>query len=698
MRILSRSAGLFPALLLLFLTPSSLLGAPICHHTLSLEIQPGRNLLLVQDTIQIEPAQKGGLTLLLAEHTRITSILVNGAASEYFLRSGRLTIPPASPDHGISSVTIEYEAVFNDPIPQDPASFDNPGFGVTASITEKGTFLLPDSGWYPRLQDSRENLKIKVTAPAGIYAVTAGELTGHEDKEGKSISTWKVGDIGQGVALSAGRYIVRSRMAGKVPVYTYFSSETDSLSETYLKAAASQIEFYESLHGPYPFPKFAVVENFFPTGYGFPSYTLLGKTVLRLPFIPQTSLRHEVAHSWWGNGVLVDYDSGNWCEGLTTYVADYLSRETESAEEGKLYRQQILQEYAALAATGEDFPLSGFTSRTSPSTKAIGYGKAAFVFHMIRQRLGDEPFWRSLRQLFKERLLMKTSWEDIRDVFVRTGGWDSKEARLFFDRWISRGGAPVLKLQNVQAREGSDGWKVTGTLLQDPPYYVLDISLRLRSSEDKNADSRVRINGNALNYSVQSPKAPEQLAVDPDFDIFRLLYPEEIPAVVNSVKGSKKLVAVVSDSASPEDEKILAFLLASLNQANTAILHEKEANPGKNSTADYLFFGVPRSDELKSLLASSPQEVTISSEKFLVKGSAGSDCLFTVFSDTLRGGLTAIFLPAAGTSRSAVEATARKITHYGKYSYLAFSRGVIQAKGISNITHSPLIFDFGRNK
>ena len=95
------------------------------------------------------------------------------------------------------------------------------------------------------------------------------------------------------------------------------------------------IDRYEALHGPYPFEKFAVVENFFPTGYGFPSFTLLGSRVLRLPFIPDTSLRHEVAHCWWGNGVFVDAAGGNWCEGLTTYVADYLAKEEHSFEEAR---------------------------------------------------------------------------------------------------------------------------------------------------------------------------------------------------------------------------------------------------------------------------------------------------------------------------------------------------------------------------
>ena len=36
-----------------------------------------------------------------------------------------------------------------------------------------------------------------------------------------------------------------------------------------------------------------------------------GFAVLRLPFIPYTSLPHEILHNWWGNGVWVDYAGGN---------------------------------------------------------------------------------------------------------------------------------------------------------------------------------------------------------------------------------------------------------------------------------------------------------------------------------------------------------------------------------------------------
>lgn len=127
-----------------------------------------------------------------------------------------------------------------------------------------------------------------------------------------------------------------------------------------------------------------MVENFFPTGYGFLSYTLLGSTVIRLPFIVATSLGHEVAHPWFGNGVLVDYRFGNWSEGLTTYLADHLYRELSSPEEGREYRLQILRDYAALVPPEKDF-----TRRVSPSSRAVGCGKGAMVFHMARRMVVD---------------------------------------------------------------------------------------------------------------------------------------------------------------------------------------------------------------------------------------------------------------------------------------------------------------------
>lgn len=667
----------------------------VCRHDLKVELQPQDHMILVRDDIGIEGWKGKELIFSLSSKGRIESVKVNGKPVKYSFRSGRLILSASRDDGRPIVVSISFDAVFNDPVAEDQAGSDNPGLGVEGSIGETGTFLLADSGWYPGFGGPGQDFKLTVTAPRGIYAVTAGELIGHEDRDRKSITRWKTGPIGQGLSLSAGKYIIRSKVNGRIPIYTFFTSETDSLSRTYLDASASHIEFYERLFGPYPFPKFAVVENFFPTGYGFPSYTLLGKSVLKLPFIPETSLRHEIAHCWWGNGVLVDYASGNWCEGLTTYVADYLSREIVSAADAKLYRQQILRDYATFASSGADFPLKDFESRVSPATRVVGYGKAAFVFHMIRGKLGDEAFWNGLRQIFRERLFVKASWDDFRDVFVRTGGWDAKDAGVFFEQWVARSGAPVLKLKDARIEGEGTGRRVAGLLVQDKPWYRLDITAGLEVSGNERLDTKIRIEDGSAPFAVSASAAPKKLIVDPDVNTFRLLYPEEIPATVNSVKGSRKPAAVLSDGAPPEVTKAFYLLLAGLDQEGAPIIAEKEAEKIMNEDRDFIFFGLPRSEKLKFFFETAPKTVSLSPRSFSVEGSSGADCLFLAFADPVRKGkITALFLPVPGTADDSILTAARKITHYGKYSFLTFSGGVIREKGIWEVTRSPLVFDF----
>jgi hypothetical protein len=709
---MARGGTWFPATVLLWVlscfTPAWCAG--VCRHDLKVELRPAAHRLIGHDDIRIANWKGGQIVFLLAAKADVKSVLVDGKPWKYTFNSGKLRLNGPSVAKLLLTISISYEAVFNDQVSSAPG-IDNPGFGVMGKIGDKGTFLLSDSGWYPSLEGSHQIFRIEVIAPRGISAVTAGALVGNEDRGAVSISRWKTKPIGQGLSLSTGRYTITSvapagfargqvgsrspRRTGKIPIYTYFYSEDEALSKTYLEASASCIEFYDRLLGAYPFPQWAVVENFFPSGYGFPSYTLLGGTVLRLPFIPETSLRHEIAHSWWGNGVLVDYASGNWCEGLTTYVADYLSRAMTSAEDAMLYREQILRDYATLAASGRDLPLRSFTGRSSPATMAVGYGKAAFVFHMIRGRLGDAAFWNSLRRIYKERLFVRTSWDDFRKVFVRIGGWNPREAREFFNQWIDQKGAPVLKLGKVRLQQEGSQWLVTGTLQQERPWYDFDVTVALMILPNERIDKKIRIKGGSAGFSIQSPAPPKRLVVDPDVNVFRLLSPEEIPATVNSVKGAPSILAVLGDNAPSRFMQAYEILLQGLDHADIQIVSEKEAESKIGGEKNFLFFDMPRSEKLKSLFSSAPPEVQLSSNGFSVNGVSGMDTLFLVFNNVKnRGGITALFLPASEASINHIMMSAIKIIHYGKYSYLTFASGTIRQKGTWEIRHSPLAFDF----
>ncbi len=190
----------------------------------------------------------------------------------------------------------------------------------------------------------------------------------------------------------------------------------------YLAATAQYLEMYRQLIGPYPYRKFALVENFWETGYGMPTFTLLGREIIRFPFIINSSYPHEILHNWWGNSVFVDYESGNWCEGLTAYLADHLIAEQRGT--GDEYRRSTLQKYRDYVKDGRDFPLTAFRSRESASTEAVGYGKALMAYHMLRLSVGDDAFRKGIARFYRDFKGKRASFADFQKTMEAVGGRD----------------------------------------------------------------------------------------------------------------------------------------------------------------------------------------------------------------------------------------------------------------------------------
>jgi len=659
------------------------------HHDLKIVLHPSENKLSGVDIVTVDVRDVTSLTLLLSQKASVHSVSISGKNRTFVFKNGQLLIPLESSDRkGFLPVGIHYSASFHDPVPDTFANTDNPGYGVTGIISDRGIFLQAGAGWYPEIPGSLPTFHLLVDAPAGTLAVTSGKCLGHETKRIRTFSEWETGFPTEGLSLSAGPYTVQEESLGTVTVATYFFPESSSLSKDYLDGAARYIALYEELIGPYPFQQFSIVENFFPTGYGFPSYTLLGSTVIRLPFIIETSLGHEIAHCWWGNGVLVDYRQGNWCEGLTTYLADYLYKERISEEEGRQYRLQILRNFTTLVNPGNDFPLSQFKGRYDPPSQAIGYGKAAMVFHMLRRSIGDRAFWDGLRDVYRAKLFKEASWKDFQIAFERRAG---VSLQYFFEQWVSRKGAPQFSFQNPAIKEQEVSWTVNGSIVQKEPSYELDLPIRLHAPSSTR-DIKVLARGTETAFKVSLQDRPFRMVVDPECDVMRILYPSEIPPSVNSLKGSSSVLLVLPRASFSRSKEMAGFLAESLNLKKFSILSEDELKERDLKENDLLLVGLT---EKGSPPFKRPEGLVLQKQRFTVKGKdydRPSDSFFGVFrSSAHEERVVAIFQPLS--EKHAVE-VARKITHYGRYSYLVFREGRNEAKGTWPVGESPMVYEW----
>ncbi len=684
--LLFRTAATVAAALLLF-SCSARAESParVAHMDLQVSLDPIRQSLEGVAALLITPNGAERVNFQLSPQTEITGVRIAGRLAAYSFFSGVLSVRMMNAHLAGQPLSITYRSYLDDPVPDAPIQNEDPTYGVAATISEKGTFLAAGSGWYPWHIESNPTFRVRVEAPLGIEAVTAGRLARRGTVQNRSFSVWEGEKPVGPLSLSAGNYRIQRTEVDGIPVSTYFYPESEDLVPTYLKAATDYLKLYQDLFGPYPFAKFAIVENFFPTGYGFPSWTLLGRSVIRLPFILETSLGHEIAHSWWGTGVRVDLRQGNWSEGLTAYVAEHLYKERSSAAEAREHRLNILRDYAALAGPGEDFPLMDFLRRDSRASQAVGYGKAAMVFHMVRKRIGEEAFWGGLRKIAEEKMYQQVAWEDFAQVFSETSG---RPLLPFMRQWLEKPGAPSLTLERVTVTSREPLWEVKGELVQTGGPYELDLPLLLETTGDPVRATLASTTARTL-FEFTTSEKPLRLLVDPDVDCFRRLAPGERPPTVNSLRASKNLLVVISDQIPKAVSQASLQLLLALRQERVPVITEQEATPERVKGRDLLLVGLPTRRELLPVL---PEELQLPPRQALLSGKAWPLDDTTLFAalgqpdDPER--VTALFLP-----ESVEEAltAARKIPHYGKFSYLVFVGGVNQAKGTWPAGRSPLI-------
>lgn len=663
----------------------------VFHH-LRVTIDPANGRLQGLDTLVLPDCDEPPLRVLLAPSARLLSVKVGDDPVHTHFTGGHLEIRiPGAVLNRPPRVTIAYEAVLRDPVPSSPLNTEDPTYGVTGSISTEGVFLLAEAGWYPDLPGFDARFQVEIETPEAFHAVMAGRKVDERVVSGKRVVTWQTEHPVRGLALSAAPYEVHSLKGSRIPISTYFLPASMPLSDSYLKAAAEYLDLYEGLFGAYPFSKFAIVENFFPTGYGFPSYTLLGSTVIQLPFITRTSLGHEVAHSWWGNCVFVDASRGNWSEGLVTYVADHLYQERESQEAGRRYRMQILRNFATLVPESEDFPLRGFLGRASPASRSIGYGKGAMLFHMVRSLVGEEAFWGGLRDVYQEKRFQEASWSDFAEKFGKRANLD---LTTFFSQWVERPGAPRISLGGVSAREVGGTWTVSGTLHQSVPCYDLQVPIQIEEQTGGTTRQTVHLKDTTQAFALAAASAPVRLTVDRDVSLFRRLAPSEIPVDINMLRSSRSLVVVLARGAPDDWKKASAMLLTGLGRPEAPIIEEDRFLPAEHAEDDLLYCGIPQNRELLALL---PHGLGVLQDSFEWEGrrfTGSSDSLFAVLPrPNERGRLTALFLPLGPNGASIV---ARKVPHYGTYSLLIFEAGINVVKQTWPVTDSPLIHEFTR--
>jgi len=420
------------------------------------------------------------------------------------------------------------------------------------AISEKGTYLRPESRWYPYTSWGDEfTVDLDITVPKGVTAIGPGLLTNSEATSDTVTFSWKQETPIGILALVANKYVKLERDfdAGRVLLQSYVYPEHEAFGPLYLDEMENILAYYETLFGPFPYEKMAVAEiPYFPGGYGSPTLLMITEMVFNdRKKVVAEFLAHEISHQWFGNllGLTLGEDSHPWLsEGFATYVdALYIEhRKGHDAFIGRVRDMANLFIESLLAF--EDIAILDCLW-DNPMYRTVAYEKGGLVLHTLRFVMGDDVFFAAMRD-YVDRFTHKTvTVADFQRVMEDHHG---ESLEWFFNQWLRGTGMPHYYVAEAKADRtlvpgGASGakppYRLSLTLQQlDDAMFEGPVEVKVQgATKSEEWRQRFWLDGRERVVTFDVPFEPTKVTLDPDAHLLK--YPS-----IDDLEEDVKLVEV----------------------------------------------------------------------------------------------------------------------------------------------------------
>jgi aminopeptidase N len=516
-----------------------LAGVDVLHYDISLDLPASGKLVSGRTGIVVE-AVAAPLSTLPLDFAALTvdSVRAGGTAAPFRHEGGRLevSLPPLAPG-ARTEVVVWYHGEPEDGLVLEPRPDGRPA-AFADNWPDRARF------WFPGVDHPSDKATVDFTieAPAEMEVVANGYLRDVTDLgNGRERTRWSATAELPTYCMVIGATDFAVTTAGRAAgvEVTHWTLPADSAAGAAAFARSVEIlAFYDSLFGPYPYEKLAHVqsatrfgamenasaifysrEGIAAAGRGAPG-VVSGRPGAEAAPTTDTSLStlvaHETVHQWFGDAVTeADWHHLWLSEGFADYFAAVFF-EMRGGPEGRGPAELRRRMAEAASNAIARWHAEGDPILDPDRTDYMGllnennYDKAAWVLHMLRAQVGDEAFFRGIRD-FYAAYRDGTAWTaDFQRVMEEASGL---ELGWFFDQWIRRPGHPVLAVS--LEREGPDRGRVTVRQVQpgEPFRFPLDLELGWRTGTRR---ERVVVEGSETTWRFDTPDPIETVVLDPD--------------------------------------------------------------------------------------------------------------------------------------------------------------------------------------
>ncbi|MFU8854897.1 M1 family metallopeptidase [Micromonospora sp. SL1-18] len=414
-------------------------GYDVQHYDLNFSYDPATRFMDATATITAIATQDLDQFNLDFRGPEISSLTVNGHAHD-FTREGQELIVTPRPKLQAGqtfTVVVKYAGV--------PSVITDPDESIEGWVpTDDGAFVAGEPqgapGWLPTNDHPTDKATYRFTAtvPEGLTAVGNGQLLSQETKDGWTTFVW---DSTEPMAsylatVTIGNFVVtESTTSSGIPVYVAVDPRLVAGSAAAVSQLPKMIDFFSSTFGPYPFASTgAIIDRAPNVGYALETQTK--------PIFSNTAsvntMAHELAHQWYGDSVSPERWSDIWLnEGFATYA------------------QWMYTEYNGGTSVNSTFNSSSNYGRAASSSfwqivladpgpvdmfSSVPYNRGAMTLHSLRGKVGDETFFRILREWAASHRHSHAGTADFISLAERESG---QNLHAFFDVWLFQKGKPT---------------------------------------------------------------------------------------------------------------------------------------------------------------------------------------------------------------------------------------------------------------
>ena len=378
---------------------------------------------------------------------RVSKVSVDGVEAGFAKTDGghELRITPAAPLAAGSEHTVVVTYA------DRPAKYAYAGENNwLASRREVVTMNEPHMApwWFPANDHPLDKalVDVRIRVPNGREVISNGELKGR--RVGKSSTTWHWRADEPMVPylafFAAGDFtIAEGRHRGLpwlVAVSQRLGARDQRASMRLMKKTPAVVAGLEKDLGDYPFSVVGGLTTGLDVGFALenqtrPTYPAVGGSYTSL-------VVHELAHQWFGDDVAVERWRDIWLnEGFATFM-EWRWTETHGGRSA----DATLRSYHANVAPSSDFwsVVVGDPGADKVFDSAV-YGRGAMTLQALRNRVGDQVFWRVVRTWLREQRGGNGSTAEFEELAARVSGQD---LTAFFDAWLRTPAKPAATADN----------------------------------------------------------------------------------------------------------------------------------------------------------------------------------------------------------------------------------------------------------